>query len=406
MPRLAVLGGSSPFTAAFVEALRDEGARDEGAGVPPLDLVLHGRSVTPLARMRAYAEHRLGPLGWTVRAETELAPALEGAAVVLHQIRYGGMQGREAGEAFCARFGVPADETLGPAALRTALELGPALARTADAIRACAPDATVLNLTNPLSCATALLAEAAPRSFGLCELPVFTVAEAAALFGLAIGAVDWEYAGLNHRGFVTALRHGGRDLLAELPARLGDEGTIGGVRAGEIAALGALPLKYHRLLTGEIPAPGRAAYLNGVRDGLLRELRDPARVPAGLGDRAMPWYAQAAVPVLAALLGGRTAHLTINLDPGDGMVEEVKAVVDEHGVHPAPAGEASPPAAAWLARFREHERAVMRAVRDPGVESVRAALAADPVVPAAVVERMADVLWADVQAGRMAEVAA
>lgn len=399
-PRLAVLGGSSPFTAAFVEALRDD-----DAGVPPMELVLHGRSHTPLARMRGYAEHRLGPLGWTVRAETELASALHGAAVVLHQIRYGGMQGREAGEAFCARFGVPADETLGPAALRTALELGPAMARTADAIHACAPDAAVLNLTNPLSCATALLAEAAPRSWGLCELPVFTVAEAAAHFGLGIDDVEWEYAGLNHRGFVTALRHGGRDLLAELPARLGER-TIGGIGAGEIAALGALPLKYHRLLAGELPAPGRAAYLSGVRDALLRELREPARVPARLGDRAMPWYAQAAVPVLAALLGGRTAHLTINLDPGDGMVEEVKAVVDGDGVHPVPAGEAPPVAAAWLARFRAHERAVMRAVLDPGAETVHAALAADPVVPAALVERMADALWADVRAERMAEVAA
>jgi len=386
IPRFAVLGGGSPFTAALVEALREE-----AAGVPPMQLVLHGRSPVPLARMKAYAAHRLGPRGWTVRAETALDAALDGAAFVLHQVRYGGMEGRARGETFCARFGVPADETLGPAALRTAVALAPAMARTANALRTCCPDAWVLNLTNPLSCATALLADAVPNVAGLCELPLCTVEEAAAVFGLSLDEVEWEYAGLNHRGFVTALRHGDRDLLAELPARLGER-TIGGVRADEIAAVGALPLKYHRLLAGEVPAPGRAAYLRGVRTTLLRELRDPSRVPASLADRAMPWYARAAVPVLAALAGGPPAHLTLNLHRGDDVVEEVPAMVDARGVHPRPAASVPPAAAAWLRRFRTHEGAVMRAVRDPGRERLREALEVDPVIPAGVAERIADAL--------------
>lgn len=397
-PRFTVLGGGSPFAAALVEALRDP-----AAGVRPMELVLHGRTRTPLARMRAYAARRLGPLGWTVRAETELEAALDGAAVVLHQPRYGGMRGRARGEAFCARFGVPADETLGPAALRTAAGLGAAMARTADALRARCPDAWVLNLTNPLSCATALLAEAVPRAVGLCELPVCTVAEAAAHFGLSVDEVEWAYAGLNHRGFVVALRHGERDLLAELPARLAG-GTIGGVGGNEIAALGALPLKYHRLLLGQPPAPGRAAYLRGVRAALLRELRDPSRVPAGLADRPMPWYGQAAVPVLAALTGGPVAHLTLNLYGEDDVVEEVQATVDQDGVHPLPPPAVPPAAAAWLARFREHERAVMRAVRDPSQPRLREALDADPVVPAAMAGRMAEALARDLERERRAEV--
>jgi 6-phospho-beta-glucosidase len=225
------------------------------------------------------------------------------------------------------------------------------------------------------------------------------VEEAAAACGLPAGEVEWEYAGLNHRGFVTALRHGDRDLLAELPARL-EERTIGGVGAGEIAALGALPLKYHRLLMGGMPVPGRAAYLRGVRTALLRELRDPLRVPAALADRAMPWYARAVVPVLAALAGGPRAHLTLNLHRGDDVVEEVPATVDVHGVHPRPASTVPSAAAAWLRRFREHERAVMRAVRDPGPGRLREALEADPVVPAGMAARMADALARDLDRER------
>ena len=61
MPVVAVLGGSTPFTAGLIEALHD--ARGQ---VPACTLRLCGRDVVALERIRRYGDRRLGPCGWTV----------------------------------------------------------------------------------------------------------------------------------------------------------------------------------------------------------------------------------------------------------------------------------------------------------------------------------------------------
>src|SRR4051794_21251367 len=109
---LTVLGGSSPFTAALLDAF--ESSRLEG-----WSLRLHGRDVRSLQIVRQYAEHRLGPRGWDVTATPDRRRALHGCDFVIHQARYDGLRGRRRGEDLAARHRVPADETLGPAALRS-----------------------------------------------------------------------------------------------------------------------------------------------------------------------------------------------------------------------------------------------------------------------------------------------
>ena len=77
--------------------------------------------------------------------------------------------------------------------------------------------------------------------------------------------IDWQYVGLNHRGFIVSLKHKGQELLRELPQRLRTDGdrdggasTIGGIAADEVLRVGALPLKYFRAVThSTIARPGR-----------------------------------------------------------------------------------------------------------------------------------------------------
>src|SRR5262245_19997625 len=99
--RLVVLGGSSPFTAALIDALADP-----RAGIPSFDLILTGRNRVHLDRVTAYARGALAPRGWAVGAATDVSRALEGARIVVHQIRYGGMEGRSEDEALASRLGI------------------------------------------------------------------------------------------------------------------------------------------------------------------------------------------------------------------------------------------------------------------------------------------------------------
>jgi 6-phospho-beta-glucosidase len=386
--RIAVLGGSTPFCVPLV---------DEIAALvePPGALVLHGRDRRALDAVTAYADTRLAPHGWCVAGTTALDAALDGATVVVHQIRYGGLAGRAGDERLAERLGVPADETLGPAGLRAALRASPPLSDLGARLRAAAPDALVVNLTNPLSVTTALLAQAGLRVWGLCELPLVTADSVAAILGYDGDGVEWAYTGLNHRGFLYGLRHGGQDVLPLLVTALSDRSRLG-VTGEEVAALGAVPLKYFALFAGHPPHGfGRAAQVDRLREAALIELeRDPRTRPQSLAGREMPWYARSVGPVLAAAASGAVVDTVINAADNEGLVHERRARVA--GSECLLLEAADPPAAVqpWLDRFLVHERAVLAAVDDPSYDRVLAACAADPLLPEDAVTEAARLLTA------------
>ena len=401
-PKLAVLGGSSPFTAGLIEAIVEA-----GDALPPHELVLQGRSRDLLDAMTAHAHARLAPRGWTVHATTSREVALDGAGVVLHQVRYGGMEERAQGEQLASRHGVASDETLGPAALRCALRTAPALAECARDIARLCPQAWIVNLTNPLSVTTALLAEhGAARTLGLCELPFATMTRAARRLGIDPARARWSYVGLNHRGFIHRLSaETGPDRIVDLAA---DDQGLDGVPPEDIRELGVLPLKYFRLLSrrtgpagsaGPVGPPGRAGFLARLRADVLAEIaRAPAVWPPSLSQRMMEWYPLAVVPFLAALAAGDGRSEVVNVVAADGIVRELRARVFADRLEPL---EAPPPpvaAAQWLARFEAHERASLAAVRSPTPRAIAAALACDPLVAEAVAPVLARALVSELEA--------
>jgi 6-phospho-beta-glucosidase len=386
--RLAVLGGSSPFTAELIRVL-------EEARLGGRELVLYGRSREGIEALTRLAAYRLGGLGWQVRGADRLEEAIDGAGVVLHQIRYGGMEGRAADEALAQRFGVPADETLGPAGLQSALRTLAGLEQLAEAIRRQCPAATVLNLTNPLSLTTGVLWRRGARAcIGLCELPWTTVCLACECLGLSPSQVHWRYAGLNHRGFICGLHSAGRNRLGELSDNLGER-TIEGITAAEIRQLGALPLKYHRLFrAGAHGDVGRAAELTALRRQLLAELRGlPGGYPASLGLRRMPWYRESVVPALHALSGGPPLRQTFNVCGPDGVVREVQGCLGRAGLDLDTWGPGSGAVGDWLERFVAHEQAVTAVAIAPCHEGVEQALALDPTLRGQGVRGLGVAIW-------------
>lgn len=381
---VTVLGGSTPFTAAFVEALRGAVQR-----LPPCELRLFGRDVEALSRMARYARARLGEHGWSASAHVALPEAVEGATVVVNQIRYGDLAGRARDEALAQRFGVPADETLGPCGLAGALRVVPHIRELGAALGRHCPDAWVLNLSNPLSVTTAALVRAgAPqKTVGLCELPLSTVQEACRVLGMAPSDVTWAYVGLNHRGFVTSLQHRREELLPRLAELLGEQ-TVHGIGAGEIRQTGALPLKYFRLMTAASAPAGRAGFLMALKEELSHELETSSAPPPSLTRRKLDWYEGAVVPMLEALFCEQDQTVVLDSLAEDGLVREHAALVSCRGFLPRPV---PPPASVrpWLDRWAAHERAVLEAVACPTVERLAQALALDPTVPPAQVRAMA-----------------
>ena len=314
---------------------------------------------------------------------------------VLHQIRYGDFAGRSADESVAEALGVPADETLGPAGLAAAVRITPGVRATAAAIRERCPNALVVNLTNPLSIATSLFHDAGCRVVGLCELPAHAATAACIALGVDPEAMDWAYAGLNHRGVIYGLSLDGEDLTGRLPAALGDA-TLDGITAGEIEALGALPVKHFGLLRPDAPVgSGRAAALAGLRERALTELEaDTTRVPPSVLGRDQPWYAEAVVPLLRALGSTDAERMVLDLPDSDGITRERRVWLS--GGTPTPTPTPAPPvpapAAEWLARCEHHERLALAAAREPTEARLRDALAADPLLPPAELDRAVSLL--------------
>jgi 6-phospho-beta-glucosidase len=390
--RITVLGGSNPFTAALIDAFW--GAAHQ---MPPCELVLHGRNSRSLQCVTQYGKHCMEGLDWRVRCSTDLGEAIAGAYIVIHQIRYGGLEGRAQDETIALRFQLPPDETLGPGALHAILRTLSGLKKvSAELVKTC-PDAWVLNLTNPLSLVTSLMIEAGvKRCIGLCELPLVTARQAAEVLELPFAGVEWDYLGLNHRGFIVRLSYAGADRIGELAKRL-TPGTIGGVTAAEIAQLCALPTKYFRLISGgEPPRVGRAAFLSSLRNQIAEELaRDPTTSPPSLGKRYLEWYPQAVVPMIIALFSAAPMLQIANVEGAGGLVEECQAWVSASSFKPIPPpkGKASSEVCRWLRIYRSHEEAVLHCVRSPNLANIAQALREDPVVSATNVLPMARTIW-------------
>jgi 6-phospho-beta-glucosidase len=174
-----------------------------------------------------------------------------------------------------------------------------------------------------------------------------------------------------------------------------------------IAAFGAVPLKYHAMLSGASrPPSGRARALQSIRDEAIAQLaRDASTPPPVLAQRSMPWYDEAVLPVVAAIAGRpmrETPPHVLDLMCDDGLVHELVAELTPEAVTARPpTAPANPEARKWLQQFYEHERLTTGFLSAPTLDGLTAMLAADPATPDSAVDAVTAALAPDV--ARLAE---
>jgi 6-phospho-beta-glucosidase len=315
----------------------------------------------------------------TVRATTELTDALPGADVVFSAIRVGGLAGRVVDEQVARREGVIGQETVGAGGISYGLRTIPVVRRLADQIAAQAPEAWVVNFTNPAGIVTEVMSEVlGERVIGICDSPVGLCRRAARAAGVDSDRVRFDYAGINHLGWLRGMHADGVDRLPGLladPVALQsfEEGALFG--APWLQALGALPNEYlhYYYFTREVlgtagAEPGRGQVLTGQQDEFYRVaagrpatasalwtaavrerestyLADNRRA-AGAGPRTdadvdSGGYTGIALAVLRAIRTDEPVRLIVNVRnhgaiPGlaDQSVVEVPSVVDGTGARP------------------------------------------------------------------------
>ena len=246
--KLVILGGGG-FRVPLVHGalLRDTADRRV------TEVVLHDTDHARLDVMRmvlsAQAADAGGPVAPpTVTATTDLDTALAGADFVFSAMRVGGLEGRTADERIALDLGLLGQETTGPGGVGYGLRTVPVALDVARRIRRLAPEAWVINFTNPAGLVTqAMQSVLGDRVVGICDSPLGLAKRAAGALGHDLDDLEIDYAGLNHLGWLTGLRRDGRDVLPDL---LADETALAAIEEGHLfgtdwlRTLGALPNEY------------------------------------------------------------------------------------------------------------------------------------------------------------------
>jgi 6-phospho-beta-glucosidase len=366
-----------------------------------------------------------------VHTTTSLDEALAGSDVVFSAIRVGGLAGRTADERVALDLGLLGQETTGPGGLSFGLRTVPVAVQVAERVAALAPDAWVINFTNPAGLVTeAMQAVLGDRVVGICDSPVAMARRAAVALGLDPSRTTPDYVGLNHLGWLRALHHDGQDVL---PVLLADDALLGSLEEGQLfgtewlRTLGALPNEYlwyyystreavrsissQPRTRGEflreqqdrfyerVRAEGAGAYAEWERvrsernATYMRETRDEGRerhdeeVQGG-------GYEGVALALMAAIVRGEPASLVLNVRNGttvpglpEDAVVEVPCTVDADGPRPVRLDPLTGHPLGLVQQVKAVERLVIEAARSGSTRLAVQAFALHPLVDSVQVAR-------------------
>jgi alpha-galactosidase/6-phospho-beta-glucosidase family protein len=393
--KLAVIGGGSTYTPELVSGLSRERSR-----VPIDELVLH--DVDPERRavvgeMAARMLERQG-FGGTLSVTDDLDDAVEGASFVLLQLRVGGQAARLGDETIPLACGCIGQETTGAGGFAKAMRTVPVVLGIAERVRAlAAPDAWIVDFTNPVGIVTRALLDAGHRAIGLCNVAIGVQREVARLLGITPDEVLVDHVGLNHLTWVRRVIVGGRDVLPDLLERHGEAlARHAGLPLRLLEELGAVPSSYLRyfyahdaVLAEQRDGVPRATEVARIEAELLEIYRDAevAEKPALLERRGGAFYSEAATALIASLSADTGDIQVVDVRNG-GIVEglrgddvvELPARVGAGGAVPLPQAPLAPELLGLVQHVAAYERLVAEAAvtRDP--VTARKALLAHPLI--------------------------
>jgi 6-phospho-beta-glucosidase len=400
--KIAVVGGGSTYTPELIDGfarLRDI--------LPIGELVLIDPATDRLELVGGLARRIFARQGHsaTVTTTADLDAGVADADAVLLQLRVGGQAARAQDEAWPLECGCVGQETTGAGGLAKALRTVPVVLDIAERVRRAAPDAWIIDFTNPVGIVTRALLQAGHRAVGLCNVAIGFQRKFARLLGVAPEQLHLDHVGLNHLTWELGVRLGGpagEDVLPELLAEHGDAIAADlHLPRAVLDRFGSVPSYYlryfyaHDEVVREMRGkPSRAVEVAAMEKELLAMYADPAldEKPALLAKRGGAFYSEAAVALASALLSPASVHVGGNVQvvnarndgtlpflPDDAVIE-VPATVGPEGVAPLPVAPLDPLYAGLIANVTAYEDLALDAALRGGRDRVFKALLAHPLI--------------------------
>ena len=413
--------GSTVFTPGLMTDLASSRTFD-GWTVHLVDV--NAEAAETMARLgRRIAAERGAELTYVPHSDRH--DALPGARFVATTIAVGAAGGWRHDVEVPARHGIAqtVGDSVGPGGVLRALRHVPELVAIAEDVADLAPEAQMVNYSNPLTAnVRGITSETPVPAVGLCHGTMHTLSKLSADLGVPREEVHAVFAGLNHLCWLLDLRHRGEDLYPRL--REAVLRTAGGRDAPSTSEEGvhlAVSADLYRVF-GRYPAPGDrhvaeflSWYLRGTDGGPVDQTDLPWGLQGGrddtmryIGQKSDLWellHAQAdgtaplpvgdnqeaerLVAIAEAIVTGREhVELAVNV-PNQGKIPnlpptavvEVPAVVGAAGITGLGVGPLPDGIAAVLTSRAQQQEITVRAALTGSRTLALQALVLDPLVP-------------------------
>jgi 6-phospho-beta-glucosidase len=187
------------------------------SGLPVERLVLYDLDPDRASLMASLGAAIAAQTKLAVLSEPEFAKAIQGSSFVISSIRVGGMAARAADERLALDCGLAGQETTGPAGFAMALRTVPVAIEHARLVEHLAPQAWLIDFTNPAGLMTqAISTHTQARVVGICDTPAELFFRIALALEEPPEAVECDYLGLNHLGWVQTVNIRGRNVTGRL----------------------------------------------------------------------------------------------------------------------------------------------------------------------------------------------
>lgn len=395
--KAAVIGAGSSYTPELIEGFID---RKESLNFTAFYLMDIDRE--KLSVVGGLAERMLRSKGFEgeIVLTEDLDEALTGADYVFGQIRVGKMEARIRDEKIPLKYGLLGQETTGAGGFMNALRTVPALLHIAKRMEVLAPNAWLVNFSNPSGIvAQALMDYTKVQTIGLCNCPINMLKDVENILGTSDFAYD--YVGLNHLSFITSVLHEGREVLEEI--RKGEISKMENIPefSYDPALMDAIPyiptsyMSYFYLRDEQVEKCLKAEKTRGevcveLETSLMEQYKNPDLnvKPKELASRGGALYSTAAVSAVDAIENDKNEYHVVNVKNNGTMpylqdddVVEVKCLLNRQGATPVKVTNAGNDYVSGIIRaVKAYERLTVKAAVTGSREDALAALMVHPLI--------------------------
>ncbi len=411
--KIAVIGGGSSYTPEIIEGLIERYQELPVAEIYLVDIEVGEEKLNIVGGLAQRMIERAG-LDINLHLTLDREQAIKDADFIITQFRVGQLDARIQDEKIPLQYNCLGQETTGAGGMAKALRTIPVILDICTEIERLAPDAWLINFTNPSGIITETVYKHTDvKCIGLCNVPVVMHNTCADMLEVDRKDIELDLIGLNHLVWGRDVIYNGQSQIDKIISKLlsGEQISVSNIsdfpwEKDLLKSLQILPCPYHKYYyqTSQILAEEiESAENEGTRGEVVKELeknlfelyQDPnlAEKPAMLDERGGHFYSEAACDLINAIYNDLGTLHYLNI-PNNGVVDclpdeaviEGSCYVDNNGPHPIASEQLEPKIRGLIQVVKDYEILTIKAGVNGDYDAAYQALLLHPLVDSNVVK--------------------